>query len=392
MVWFAPVSRSSGGRSAVIATAARRRTGPRYSGAEVRRGRAAGGDDRHRPAATWRAQRQEAGAALVDPYVQPQPTGGVSGRGRERERGAAAAGREHDVGDAAAHELIDEDHALRGGGVHPAILPPAATPPRSTACGRPADLRSGASTSGQVGGAADQAGRPTRRPGRAAGRRRTARGGRGRGVRREQPVAGDDRGDRDVAGEQPTGAEPRQRTAGRQRGGKRDPGQPDCGVERAADDHRQPERAARSSAGRTPPSGAALTTTTSAAAADVGEGAGGRGRSPAAAPRRPRPGPTARTCAQSARVAQGCSTYSSSPGDGSTAPRLGAAPAAVGVDPHPYAGRQRRPDRRHPRDVVRRALARLGDLHLVRRAARLARTLLVRTPRRRRPAAPGRSR
>jgi len=51
---------------------------------------------------------EEAGRALVDPDVQPQPPLGVRGVQGERQRRVAGAGAEHGVGDAAADQLVDD--------------------------------------------------------------------------------------------------------------------------------------------------------------------------------------------------------------------------------------------------------------------------------------------
>ena len=86
---------------------------------QVRHGRARRRHDGHRPARPQReAQREEAGGPLVDPHVQPQPTGGVRGVQRERERGAAGAGAQDGVGDPAAHELVDDHLRMGRRGVH----------------------------------------------------------------------------------------------------------------------------------------------------------------------------------------------------------------------------------------------------------------------------------
>ena len=99
-----------------------RHTGVRrldHRGREVGHGGAARGDDDDRLAADLReAERDEAGAALVDADVQAQVAARVGLGERDRERRAAAAGREHHLGDAAAHQLVDDHPRHRGRRVH----------------------------------------------------------------------------------------------------------------------------------------------------------------------------------------------------------------------------------------------------------------------------------
>ena len=84
-------------------------------GVQVRHRGARGGHHRHRPArGPGHAEGEEAGRALVDPHVQPDPAGVGRRVQRERQRGGPGAGREHDVADPAAHELVDE-HGGQGG-------------------------------------------------------------------------------------------------------------------------------------------------------------------------------------------------------------------------------------------------------------------------------------
>jgi hypothetical protein len=84
-------------------------------GEEVGRGGAGRARDDHRSARSLgHAEREEAGAALVEDRdrLELRPRGE-----RERERGVARAGRGHGVPDAAANELVDEGLHRRVGPV-----------------------------------------------------------------------------------------------------------------------------------------------------------------------------------------------------------------------------------------------------------------------------------
>ena len=75
-VWFAPVPISCGGRSAVSTSSGTPGVRRLQDGrVQVRHGRARRRHHGHRPPRPQReAQREEAGGALVDPHVQPQPS------------------------------------------------------------------------------------------------------------------------------------------------------------------------------------------------------------------------------------------------------------------------------------------------------------------------------
>jgi hypothetical protein len=90
-----------------------------HRGVQVRRGRAGGRADRHRPAGPQREpEGQEPGGALVDPHVQAQPAGRVGRVESERQRSIARPRAEHSVGDPAAHQLVDDHLGLRRRRVH----------------------------------------------------------------------------------------------------------------------------------------------------------------------------------------------------------------------------------------------------------------------------------
>ena len=191
------------------------------------------------PGRLGQAEGEERRRPLVDAHVQPQPAVALGGGQRHGDRRRPRARREHGVGDAAAHQFVDQDPAERGGRVHAAThrgQPRAAT-------GRPVD------------GSRRHLGQPVglgRRTGSAA-------------VDRQQ------RGARHVAGEQRHGGQPaRERQLG-QRGRQRDPGGDARPSAPAPSDttHGRPCASATRSAARTPPSGCTLRTTTSAGLAQV---------------------------------------------------------------------------------------------------------------------------
>ncbi len=75
--------------------------------------------DRDRPtAARGQADGQEAGGALVDPHVEPQPARPVGVGQGERQRCVAGTGAQHHVGHAAANEFVDDDAGLGRRGIH----------------------------------------------------------------------------------------------------------------------------------------------------------------------------------------------------------------------------------------------------------------------------------
>ena len=133
IVWFAPVPRSRGGRSAVSRIERRPRLrGLDDRGEQLGDGGAARGDDGCRDAARLRdPEGEERARALVQVDVDQQA---VIARARERERGRSRPRREAHVADAAGHERVDRRRGARQGRRRP---DPCVTSPGSAAPAAP---------------------------------------------------------------------------------------------------------------------------------------------------------------------------------------------------------------------------------------------------------------
>ena len=117
MVWGAPTSCSSGGRSAVHTSSG---TSAWWASTTAGWSSAAAvplvdSTTAGRPGGQAEAEGHERGRALVVVDVEPQP--GLGGQ-RQRQRRRPRAGRDDGVGDAGPHPLVDERGAERGGGGH----------------------------------------------------------------------------------------------------------------------------------------------------------------------------------------------------------------------------------------------------------------------------------
>jgi hypothetical protein len=349
MAWFAPVCRSSGGRSAVSSSSGTaagvglddrrvevgdRRAGVTTTGAG---GRSPG---RARPRGSRRSARRPRRAGGSRVVVQ-----------RHRERRRARPGREHRVGDAAAGELVDDDErqAWDGFWARTAQLPSSGVEVGGAA-------RAGALEQLERSSARGRPGRGRLVEQAASGATRGPRGGRRGG---ERPVG-------DVGGQQRRGAEPAGEGQLGQRRGERHPGgEPDRGLQRRGHHRRQPGGVDDLERRWTPPSGWTLTTTTSAASSPAirsGSSAVRTDSSAASGTSTRR-----RTSRSSSRVRHGCSTYSSPPAAASSRrsrARRSRRPRRRWRRPGSPRRAERVADRRDPLDVGGQVLAGFGDLDL----------------------------
>ena len=123
---------------------------------------------------------EEAGGALVDAGVQPEPAVGRGVVGRERERGVAGAGREHQLGDAARDQGVDDGAGQQGGGVGGGGVITVILPQRAAEVLHLAAPGLPVRDPVRVGGEPGERARAPRRAGRPAASRRPAAAGRRR--------------------------------------------------------------------------------------------------------------------------------------------------------------------------------------------------------------------